>query len=121
MTNRINFWLCALIVLVPAFSAAQQATEVYIPIGDSPGVSGEKSIIGSIASVEHGEYRMTISTAGERKSVTMTPKTRYYIDKSYEKLRSEVGSYEDCEVGMRVEVYVNDAAEAIWVKVRSGE
>lgn len=118
MITRFRSWLVLLTMLIPLAVTAQQTTEVYIPIGESPGVGDDESIIGSIVNVAYGEQRMTIAAAGETRTVAMTPKTRYYIDRSSQKARSEVGSYEDCETGMRVEVYLNDDGEAIWVKMQ---
>ena len=106
---------CALTVVMTA--AAQQATEVYIPIGQSPGISVNKSVIGSISNVEYQRYRMTISADDKKTIVTMTPKTRYYVDKNNVKQRNETGSIDDCEVGRRAEAYIDKDGNAVWVKI----
>ena len=98
---------------------AQRATEVYIPIGESPGISASESVIGSISSIDYAQYHMTITTPVESITVMLTNRTLYYIDNSNQKMRSVTGGIEDCEVGSRVEALVNDDGEAVWVKVQA--
>ena len=96
---------------------AQQATEVYIPIGESPGVSDKESVIGAISNVEYEQHRMTISTGSTSRTITITPKTLFFLDKSGEKERSIKGDFNDCREGRRVEVYVDDNGVAKWIKI----
>ena len=98
-------------------AAAQQATEVYIPIGESPGISGKESIIGSISDIEYEQQRMMVSTGGASRSVRITPQTRFYLDRSDNQKRSVAGSFDDCREGRRVEAYVDDNGKAIWIKI----
>lgn len=116
MKPAAAFFITALFLIVGNAALTQQATEVYIPIGESPGVSERDSIIGSISSVDHERYRMTISVAGQTRMVTMTPVTRYYVDNTRARTQSRKGSLEDCEVGQRIEVYIDDDGNALWVK-----
>lgn len=112
--------LCLLLIAGSA-ALAQQATEVYIPIGESPGVSKRDSIIGSITSVDHERYQLAISTAGESRTITMTPSTRYYIDKSSDRKQNSYGTFDDCEAGQRIEAYADDDGNAVWVKIAWSE
>ena len=112
--------LCLLLVTAGA-ALAQQATEIYIPIGESPGVSKSDSIIGSITSVDHQRYQMVISVAGESRTITMTQSTRYYIDKSSDRKQNRYGDFDDCESGQRIEAYVDDNGEAVWVKIDASD
>jgi len=102
-------------------ATAQRATEVYIPIGESPGISTSESVIGSVSSIEYAQYRMTITTPVASVTVMLTDRTLYYVDNSKQKIRSVTGGIEDCEVGSRVEAFVNDEGEVVWVKVRAPE
>lgn len=113
--NKIT--LIGVALLGWSIACGQQATEIYIPIGKSPGISGTDSVIGSISSVDRTGYRMTIAADGETKTVTMTPSTRYYIDRHKHKQSNVTGSFEDCETGRRVEVLVDDDSNAVWVKI----
>ncbi len=119
MKQTAKIFLATLSLIVGNAAFSQQATEVYIPIGESPGVSGDDSIIGSISSVDHEDYRMMVSVAGETKPVTMTPATRYYLDKTRAKKQNKMSSFEDCEVGQRIEAYVDDDGNAVWVKIEA--
>lgn len=49
--------------------------------------------------------------------VTMTPATRYYLDKTRARKQNKTSSFEDCEVGQRIEAYVDDDGNAVWVKI----
>ena len=119
MKRLTTFGLIALSLIVGMTVSAQQATEVYIPIGKSPGISANKSVIGSISAVEYQRYRMTISADDKKTIVTMTPNTRYYVDKNSVKQRNVTGSIDDCEVGRRVEAYIHEDGNAVWVKIAS--
>lgn len=104
-------------MLACAAAFAQRATEVYIPIGESPGVSGTESVIGIITGLEYEQHRMTVSTADGTRIVVTTPETRYYIDKSSEVQRNVTGSIDDCREGRRIEAYVHENDEAVWIKI----
>ena len=54
----------AMIGAVPDASA-QKATEIYIPIGKSPGLSGEYTKMGTIEEVSAQEQAITMSDAAE--------------------------------------------------------
>ena len=98
-------------------ACAQQATEIFIPIGKSPGISGTDSVIGSISSVNYNEYRMTVAADGETMTVTMTSSTRYYVDRHKYKQRNTTGNFEDCEPGRRIEVLIDNDGNAVWIKI----
>ena len=118
MMRRLAEFLAISFALMAASAAmAQQTTEVYIPIGESPGVSGQDSIIGTITDIEYDDYTMTISADGESHAVSITPDTRYYIDRSDDKERSKAGTFDDCREGQRIEAYVDDNGDAIWIKI----
>ena len=120
MKKRQAFFLAALLAVLAAPAAAQQTTEVYIPIGESPGVSDSDSVIGTIADIEYDDYTMTVSANGETHAVRMTSDTRYYIDRSDDKKQSETGDFDDCREGQRIEVYLDDEGDAIWIKIDAG-
>ena len=106
-------------LFVVSSSYAQKTTERYIPIGKSPGISASHSIVGTITSVDDESHRMTVVAENSTTTITMTAKTRYYLDRSHIKKSSQTGSYEDCEVGRDVEVKVYDDGSADWVKIKT--
>lgn len=108
-----------LIAFVAGLSSAQQTTERYIPIGESPGVSMSQSVVGTISSVDASSHQMTINSDGSSTTVTLTTKTLYYLDRSHAKRSNGMGGYEDCEIGRMVEVKANEDGAADWVKIKS--
>ena len=100
-------------------ASAQMETEVYIPIGESPGVSGDKSVIGTITDIGYAgdEHQLTVTVDGETRTFSVTSATRYYIDKSATKGHNVAGSFDDCEEGRLIEAYVDDDGHAIWIKI----
>ena len=97
----------------------QQATEQYIPIGQSPGLSPDETVIGTITAVDEDRHRVTIRSDRGPVAVTMTEKTRYYLDSSHVGTRNYRGSYEDCEVGRRVEARTDAEGNVEWIKIES--
>jgi hypothetical protein len=63
MLTRL-FFLGVLLALRASALFAQEAMEMFIPIGDSHGVSNIYSIIGKIASVNEENRSLTVSRRG---------------------------------------------------------
>lgn len=105
---------------------AQQTTEQFIPVGQSPGVSNVLSYIGEIESSDRAAR--TVTVAGPEGSMTfmITDSTEVWLDRSAMRESSVVGSLTDLTVGRRIEVkYENpetrDVAEWIKVAITAGE
>lgn len=102
----------------PAYS--QKATEQYIPIGQSPGVSRKDTYIGPIRQLSPRNQTITVADSAGPRTVRITDSTRIWIDRTKLKQSNVSGSLSDLQPGRRVEVkFVDrerrDAAE--WVKV----
>ena len=110
-------------LLLGGFAAvsAQQTTERYIPIGASPGVSGEYSYIGEIVAVDMSRRMLTVEDEAGRHTIRVTEETRIWLDRSRRRQAALEGGYEDCEVGRRVEVMHtrDDPMVAEWIKVET--
>lgn len=118
----MNKVLTSLVVVALGLSAAlalgQQTTERYIPIGQSPGLSAKsKTLVGRISTVEEGDYQMTVAHGNATTTVTMSEGTVYYLDRSGTRQTNLQGSFDDCEVGRRVEVHLKSDGTAYWVKI----
>jgi len=108
---------------------AQQTTERFIPVGQSPGISGTRSYQGEIVSVNLQGKTFTVrDVQGPRtiRTIRVAPGTRIWLDRSAQQRTSADGSMTDLEVGRRVEVlYMDDRRRdtADWIKVvvASGE
>lgn len=101
----------------------QKATEIFIPIGKSPGVSGKHSIMGKIDSVNYQAYTLIVSDSSETYTVKVMEDTPIWLDKSALKLTNVNGDIEDCQVGGFVEVKYkgpekSKGMQAEWIKVR---
>jgi len=122
-----KFYLTILIVMAgildPSSAFGQKATEIFIPIGESPGLSGKYSIMGTIDSVDYPSHTMTVTDSTGSYTVKVMEDTRIWLDKSALKLTNVNGTIEDCQVGRYVEVkYENsekkEKMQAEWIKVR---
>ena len=114
------------IALLGAISHAhgQKETELYIPIGQSPGLSQKYTSIGEIAEVDPRAKTVTIADPAGRRTVKITEKTRIWLDRSKLKRTNLPGSFDDLQKGRRVEVKYEDPQRrdvAEWVKVEVRE
>jgi hypothetical protein len=119
-------WSRTLVLIAAIVSGSpahgQEATDRYIPLGRSPGISGTLTSIGEIVEVDPRERTMTIAEAAGRRTVKITDKTRIWIDRSKLKLTNVTGSFADLEKGRRVEAKYLDPTDrhvADWVKVEA--
>jgi hypothetical protein len=103
-----------------SYAHGQKATERYIPLGQSPGVSQKYTSIGEIADVDPQKQTVTIAEAADRRTVTITQKTSIWIDRTKLKQTNLTGSFADLQKGRRIEVKYADPERrqiADWVKV----
>jgi hypothetical protein len=104
----------------PSFAFAQKTTERFIPIGQSPGLSGDYTNIGSIEAVSVQERTVTMSDASGSYSVGIADDTHIWLDKSKIGSTNAVGTVSDLQAGRRIEVKYRDndpQAAAEWIKV----
>lgn len=114
-------------VLGASLGRAQKSTEMFIPIGKSPGLSGKHTSIGKVAAVDAGADAITLRVDRDTRVIHCSSDTKFWVDRSKLRLPNQVGSLADCRVGRRIEVkYVGNnesGAVAEWVKIEvvSGE
>lgn len=99
---------------------AQEATERFIPIGQSPGLSGKQTMLGEIRSVDAEARTIEVATSDRTYRVAVTDATRIWVDRSQEKLPAVPGTMADCQQGREIEVKPQDGNENVadWIKVR---
>jgi hypothetical protein len=100
---------------------AQKATEIYIPLGKSPGVSGKFSLIGKVESVNAKDSTISIRQQGGVKTGRITANTIIYLDKSNLKRPNTKGSLTDIKQGVLVELKYQDNHSGgliEWLKVQ---
>jgi hypothetical protein len=116
--------LVANALLGVTLAASQEATEVFIPIGQSPGVSKRQSVMGTVDSVDEKGRSLQIATPSGPVTVVVAEKTRIFRDQSQLKLRNEVGTFADIRKGRTVEVKLvpgEGKRTAEWIKVQITE
>lgn len=121
MFKQVIIFSMIIISLVSLSSVhAEKSAELYIPIGQSPGLSGEDTIIGKIDEVDPQNQIILISDAAGSHTVEITEGTEFFLDRSKARLPNTYGTLDDCKVGDTVEVNFkdNDPSEtADWIKV----
>ena len=112
-------------LLFGAFYAdAEKSTELYIPIGQSPGLSGEYTVIGKIDLVNPQNQTLKMSGASGSYTVKMTKNTFIYLDRSKAQLSNIYGTLADCKAGDLVEVKFEDNSRnkpIEWIKVQKSQ
>ena len=105
-------------------SGVQEATELFIPIGRSPKLSNEVTVVGTIESVDAETRTMVVKTEGGSATATIGEKCKIFLDRSKRKESNRYGNFEDLKRGARVEVLYQGRTRATsgpaeWVKVES--
>lgn len=111
----------AVSLLLAAPAAAQRATEQFIPIGRSPGLSGGRTLLGRVVTGDAAHGVLVLATAAGEHQVAIGEATRIWLDRSESGQSNTTGSLADCASGRTVEVRLaEDGETADWVKVRIG-
>ena len=100
---------------------AQKATEMFIPIGVSPGLSNKMSLIGTLESVDPGTKVVSVSSPAGAQTVTLTERTPIWLDRSLDKLPNRSGAIADLQQGRKVEIKLRQGDPkpvAEWIKVQ---
>lgn len=114
-------WVLAGLVFFTATVIAHQLTEQFIPIGQSPGISGQTSYIGRVQSLDPSNTSFILDSNRGIKTITLTPKTRIWLDRSKLKQTSIRAGFDDIAPGSRVEVKPDRAVDgrAEWIKIEA--
>jgi len=100
---------------------AERTTEIFIPIGASPGLSGRHTSIGTVEAINPTADTITVAERSGTRVIHCTEGTKFWLDRSQRREANQVGALADCRPGSRIEVkYVdNDKDEAIaeWIKI----
>ena len=94
----------------------QQATERFIPVGQSPGLSSKVTYIGTVDRIDREQRTIT---AGGR-TIRITPRTKIWLDRTKLRLTNQVGRLADLQEGQKVEIKYEDPDRrqvAVWIKV----
>ncbi len=108
-------------ILCTSVTHAQRATEVFIPIGQSPGLSAKYTTIGTVDSLDLKREMLVVSASRRLYTIRYTRDTRIYIDRSSSGSTNSRGTMMKCKKGMIVEVKYLDnktGANAEWIKIK---
>ena len=107
-----------------AAPSAQMVTEQYIPIGQSPGLSGKHTVIGKLQSVNPQEKTCTVAGTTGALNVRITERTKIWLDRSKLQQPNLEGTIADLRPGATVEVKPEghqsgvSSGPADWIKVQ---
>jgi len=101
----------------------QRATEMYIPVGQSPGLSGKNTMIGKIETTNAQGRIVTIAGSSGIYTATITSRTKIWLDRSKLRLANQKGTFADLQKGQTVEIRYEGSEQmgrgaAEWVKVQ---
>jgi hypothetical protein len=122
MLNRYMGLAIVIVALGSTLDAfGQEATEIYIPIGQSPGLSNKLSLIGTLESVDPRKQMVTVSIPSGARTVAITDRTQIWLDRSLLKQPNQKGSISDLQQGRKVEIKLRkgEPKEVVeWIKVQ---
>ena len=115
--------LLMLLATAAAGTWAQMETEMFVPIGQSPGLSGKLTVIGTIESLNAAQRSLVVKDAGGAMlSAHRVDLTRQWLDRSALGLPTRRATAADYRTGMTVELKFrnNDraAGQLEWVKLK---
>lgn len=106
----------------------QKATEIFIPVGQSPGLSNTVTVIGTIEDVDAARRTLAITGPSGTWRATITDRTQIWMDRSRLRLTNQKGTLAYLRKGLLVEVKYEDPegrnkaqGPAEWVKVQITE
>ena len=112
-----------LVVLSSAVPAdAQNATERYIPIGQSPGVSHVLTAIGKIEAVDPARNSINVATPSGTLVIGIRKECKIWLDRTKLEQTNLEGGFADLKLGSTIEVKFLDPARkriADWVKIEA--
>ena len=120
MITRTTALAGLLATAIAAAASAQRATEQFIPVGKSPGVSGTSAYTGSIHAVDAARRTVTLRGPRGETTIKVSESTRIWLDRSGQRQPTTVGKLADLHVGWTIEVKYLDLAKkegVEWIKV----
>lgn len=123
LTRFTRIGLVLVVLASMQLARAQKQTEIFIPLGESPGVSGIQTLIGTIETVNPSDQSLVMMDAQGRYTVQVTDRTQIWLDRSAMKLHNLYGSFASLKPDLRVEVKyeANESRQRVtaeWIKVQ---
>ncbi len=109
MTTRVLIVAALMLAALSTAPAhAQKATELYIPLGQSPGLSGRVTFVGRIESIDAHSMIVTLRGPDGRAFAKLSAASQIYIDRTPMGRSCRYGFAEDCQVGRLCEIKFTD-------------
>jgi len=108
----------------PPAANAQKMTEQFIPVGQSPGLSGKHSVIGKVQAVNPRDHTVVIAGPTGTVSAKVTERTKIWLDRSKIGQSNVKGTLADLRPGTTVEVKPEDQQHGVsggpadWIKIQ---
>lgn len=108
------------------YAHGQKATEMFIPLGQSPGLSNTVTVIGSVKTINAQKRTIDVAGPSTAWNVQITDRTQIWLDKSKLRLPNKDGTFADLRKGQLVEVKYEGSERksqgpAEWIKVQFTE
>ena len=105
------------------YAHSQKTTEMFIPLGQSPGLSGKITVIGTIEAVDAQNQTIVFAGSSGKWSAEVTKGTHIWLDRSKLGLSNQYGTFTDLQEGRLVEVKYEGTERrsegpAAWIKVQ---
>ena len=116
---------CVLITapFLATMALAQKATEMFVPIGQSSGLSGKHTLQARVQAVNEAERSLTLVQDTTTLTVKLGAHAPVWIDRSKQQQSNSTGTLTDAKPGMLAEVkFVKNSrtsGEAEWVKLQT--
>ena len=112
--------LAALRALGTVPARAQKATEMFVPIGQSAGLSGKHTTMGRIAGIDIVQRSLTLMEDGSARTVRLDDRTQLWLDLSKQQQPNRKTTLAELRPDMMAEAkYRNNdrtAGIAEWIK-----
>jgi hypothetical protein len=112
---------CFIFLGITAIAYAEKAAELYIPLGQSPGLSDEYNLIGKIDAVDNQNRSLAVAGSAGRFIVHTTEDTLIFLDKSRLRQPNRYGTFSDLKPSLMVEVRFEAGKRhrpAEWIKLQ---
>jgi len=108
------------------YAHGQRATEMFIPLGQSPGLSGKVTVTGKIEAIQTKDRTIAVAGPSGPMTAKITDRTKIWLDRSKLRLTNQTGTFADLKKDQVVEVLYEgaerrDKAAADWIKVQITE
>lgn len=114
-----------LAVLLGALPVAygHKSAEMFIPLGQSPGVSGTQTVIGTVQGFNSQTQTVTVTSTSGSAAAVIANSTKIWLDRSKLQQSTQTGSTQHLVSGAAIEVKYAASKEkggvAEWVKVEA--